>query len=284
MFDYIAIKDTNVTFILNNGVQFTVPTYSPSHLTVEVLEAGTLKKLLTAEQKRDLISLSVVGKINKADINTIEYQLQNLGSLDLSKSYYCDEVLSFDRNDVINGKLTELALPNPIPQNNRQQGTKMSINLTQYINLEKMIISSDTTVSAIRKSSTSFEPFSMDSLIVNEGVTMGFARSCYANVPNVILPSTITQIHSSAFGWGTDELFIKLKTLICKATTPPAVGDWYYKDDIKFFVNFIDTYSGDDWHYASECTLIVPAESVDLYKQTKYWKNFGNIIPLDDNE
>ena len=73
MFDSIVINDDNVIFILNNGVQFTVPIYSPSHLTIELLEAGTLKKVLTAEQKRDLTSLSVIGKINQTDINTIEH-------------------------------------------------------------------------------------------------------------------------------------------------------------------------------------------------------------------
>jgi hypothetical protein len=149
-------------------------------------------------------------------------------------------------------------------------------------NLEKIIIPSDTIVSSIYKSGTNNESISIDSLIVNEGVTVGYERSCYANAPYVVLPSTIKQLHSLAFGWGTDEEFRKLKTLICKAVLPPGIGEWYYKDGVKYFNNFMDSYSGNDWHHASECKLIVPAESVELYKQAKYWKNFGIIIPLDE--
>ena len=33
----------------------------------------------------------------------------------------------------------------------------------------------------------------------------------------------------------------------------------------------------------TNCTLYVPAESIELYKAAEGWKEFGNILPIDES-
>ena len=286
MFKKIVVGDYCVTFELTDGVTFELPLYSSSHLAIEVKEAGTLKQLLTAEQKRDIVSLSILGTVNEMDIRTIIYQLQNLETLDMSAAnYQSSKSIDFSRSDyVVNGKLKEIYFPKFLADKIGLY-SGVSLNLSYYPFLETISLSSDSTAISITAKSNNSN--CIDKLIYQEGVTILPARSCCANSPTVILPSTIKQIHTSAFGFGTDEQVIDLKTLICKAMTPPEVGEWgyYYPTPSQYSFSSYSAnsyYTGSSWKYASECTLKVPAESVELYKQEKYWKNFGSIIPLNE--
>lgn len=278
MFKDITIMHDKVTFILNNKASFTIPLYSSSYMTIEVSEAGTLNKILTAEQKRDLISLSIKGKLNQQDIRTILYKLENIQVLDLSNAHYVDHSFYFHREDKINGHLTELVLPKLF------NATGMSISLDHCLFLEKITISSDTTIFSTYVDNLSYYNSFIDSLIVNEGIKLAINEECFMNIPNVVLPSTMQEVNIRSFGWDCDRQLIKLSTVICKSIVPPSIGKWTTTTEKGYhFENYSISpfYSGEDWRYASECTLIVPKESIELYKQDKYWKHFGKILPLN---
>lgn len=81
----------------------------------------------------------------------------------------------------------------------------------------------------------------------------------------VTIPSTIINIGSGAFAGCTG-----LHTIIIHVTTPIALSAGTRADGSGVF-------EGVD---LSQCTLYVPAESVDAYKSASVWKDFGQILPI----
>ena len=73
-------------------------------------------------------------------------------------------------------------------------------------------------------------------------------------------------IEITAFGWGSQPLE-QLTTLICEAVEPPVCKDYAF--------DAIDK---------EKCTLYVPAESIDLYKEANEWKKFFNIKELPETK
>jgi hypothetical protein len=69
----------------------------------------------------------------------------------------------------------------------------------------------------------------------------------------------VTKIGSDAF-WGCSSL----TSITCKNTTPPILIE-YEGENYTFF--YVD----------KSIPLYVPAESVEAYNNTKYWKEFTNI-------
>lgn len=61
-----------------------------------------------------------------------------------------------------------------------------------------------------------------------------------------------------------------LKELICMSKYPPGIG------------GSNPFGSGDRGINLKECVLRVPARSIELYKTADYWKDFGQILPLED--
>lgn len=76
---------------------------------------------------------------------------------------------------------------------------------------------------------------------------------------SIVIPSGVTTIGDYAFGF-----CISLTTVICKAIEVPKLGADVFED-----------------MPLSEATLYVPAESLEDYKATDQWKEFGTILPLD---
>ena len=85
-FKGVSIEDGYVCFTLNDkdSTVIKLPFVSESELTVEVKEPGTLKSLLTDEQKRSIIQLKIQGNINDEDIRVIRNQMLVLEILDLA--------------------------------------------------------------------------------------------------------------------------------------------------------------------------------------------------------
>ena len=88
--------------------------------------------------------------------------------------------------------------------------------------------------------------------------TNGIFRNC-KKLEFVRLPSTITQIGISAFYHCT-----ALQTIIVEAITPPTLCANALKD-------------------TNNCTIYVPDDSVDLYKNASNWVNYASRIkPLSE--
>lgn len=80
-----------------------------------------------------------------------------------------------------------------------------------------------------------------------------------SDLKSVSLPNSIVMLHELSFA-----NCINLTSLICLAATPPEVKSKAF-DGVQF----------------ANVTLIVPKNSVNLYKTAEGWKNFVNILPLD---
>lgn len=73
------------------------------------------------------------------------------------------------------------------------------------------------------------------------------------------IPSTVTSIGVFAFAY-----HMGLTSIICRALTPPALDTYVF--------GTVD----------ESIPLYVPAESMDLYRTAKQWKDFTNILSLED--
>lgn len=87
-FKGVSVEDGYVCFVLNDGdsTEIKIPFYSGTELEVHVAEPGTLKELLTDEQKRTVLSLKVTGKINDLDIQNIDAVMLVVEKVDLSET------------------------------------------------------------------------------------------------------------------------------------------------------------------------------------------------------
>ena len=81
------------------------------------------------------------------------------------------------------------------------------------------------------------------------------------NLTSVVIPKSVKNVGRFAF-YSCPNLI----SMTCMAVTPP---------DCSSFVSS-DTYN--------TATLFVPEESVDLYRSADYWKNFTNIVGIDDED
>lgn len=82
-----------------------------------------------------------------------------------------------------------------------------------------------------------------------------YAFAFCSNLASVAIPSSVTSLEEYAFA----DCY-SLTKLVCNATTPPACRRGVFKGIDK-----------------SNCTLIVPQESLDAYKSAAQWKSFFNI-------
>ena len=89
------------------------------------------------------------------------------------------------------------------------------------------------------------------------------AQSALANIGNmehITLPATLTTIGNTQFLGMTI-----LKSVTCKATTPPSV---------------IDVTTTSDYTIPANCVLKVPAAALEAYKAAPEWKNFSKFEAL----
>ena len=98
----------------------------------------------------------------------------------------------------------------------------------------------------------------VSSIVVPENITE-LGNSSLAECPELIsveLPSTLTEIKWYAFKGDH-----KLKTVMCKAANPPAIGNNVF-----------------DGTPIASATLRVPAGSKALYQAAEGWEDFGTIV------
>ncbi len=87
-FKSVSIQDGYVCFILNDLESTTIklPFVAEKDLTINISAPGSLKHLLTNEQRRSIIQLKIQGNINDEDIKVIRDQMLVLETLDLSET------------------------------------------------------------------------------------------------------------------------------------------------------------------------------------------------------
>ena len=265
MFKDIVIEDGAVLFTLNDGSNTTlsIPLCKPTTLSVDIEEAGTLKKLLTDEEKRTTLSLKVIGVINEDDMKTINSQMLVLEYLDLGEATF--EGYSFNLNpygtSLINRTLRKVILP---------PGGFEVLYKINCLNLENLVVNSN-----IYMADANYELCeNLVSLTFTEGVDFIRDYSC-SYFPIVDLPSTTNKLeYQSLCKKGPEKSMVE--EVICRATTPPSVGY------INTNGHFQETTFKDYYKPLSECVLYVPFESVELYKNANGWKEFGEILPITE--
>lgn len=285
IFKNIDVDENRVLFVLNDETMFEVPINIVSRLTVEVKESGTLKDLLTNKQKRELSSLKIIGELNNEDIRTLNFQMQSLGDLDLSEVLWnVEKEGELDLNPygerIFNKTIKNVILPT------KNMGL-LSVKICGWVSLEKVVITADSIM-------LNAEGYSLDSLVYSEKNTMVYYSNC-SKFNNIDLPSTMKDIYYNTFLWahyvsGTVNFweYSKIKTVICRSVIPPRLGEWHYISDninlqsVYMFKERTNVWaSAEEKKKLSECTLLVPLNSIELYKRANGWKEFGNIKSID---
>jgi len=118
------------------------------------------------------------------------------------------------------------------------------------------------------------------SVVIPEGVT-SISTSAFdgcSGVTSVIIPASVTILGYHAF-WDCSSL----TDVFCYAVKVPtrdpnifigSTDDYILRESLKFF----------NESYISSATLHVPAASVEEYKATYPWEDFGAIVPLTDED
>lgn len=262
-FKDVVIKEGYAYFTLNNNENsiLQIPFYTPNSLSIHIQEAGTLKQLLTNEQKRTVLSLKLTGTINEDDMKTINAQMLVLENLDLSETTYND-YRSFSINpygtSLINRTLREITLPSNGYSN---------LYRINCLNLERITATSNFYWHNIDYTMCE----ELNTLIFIEGITNIPDNSC-GHFQIAIFPSTSTTIEYDAFSIGP--LRPVTNKIICKAIVPPQV---VYANSSSMASSFYDHYKS-----LSEYTLLVPSESIESYKKANGWKQFGIIMSINE--
>ena len=107
---------------------------------------------------------------------------------------------------------------------------------------------------------SSLQRIKVRSMVVPENITAldGYFLAGCPELTSVELPSTLTEIYQDSFSYDP-----KLKTVTCKAATPPVITAGHY------------VFAGTP---IASATLRVPAGSKALYQAAEGWKDFGTIV------
>ncbi len=295
-FSGVTMEDGYVIFTLNDGknTQIKLPFVSDSKLTISINEPGTLKKILTKEQQRSVISLKIIGSINYDDLRSINCYLRALEELDLSESVIqiedYTEYVKFNPygSDGPNRTIRHLIVGRAIK--NDENETK-EVDLSYLFALETVTFTTnqthinkyclnDTGMSWPERECRIKGTPNFSTLIIAEGVTdivtqdgSAYGDGTYTVAPLLDLPTTITRVGHYTFG------LFAAKKVVCRANTPPSIynyGDYGSGNIYKQLNSFYDAYN-----VLKEITLYVPKESIQAYKTANGWKQFGNILPIE---
>ena len=287
-FKGVSIRDGYVEFVLNDGKDTIIqlPFKSVDKITVTVEVAGTLKQFLTIQQQRTVTKLKVLGRINKDDLFYINCYLQSLEELDLSESISESGVLNPCGADFVNRSIRKIILGQ----------VAEAIDPTECYVLDTLIITKDYTLFNYLCSVTvcgSNWPHensyftgtpNAGTLIYEEGVAEIMSETLSSSISEteakalglfktVVLPSTLNSVHYKFAS------FYNIKTVICKALTPPIVYgcDFTCENNKARMKKFYDGYD-----QLKSRTLYVPKNSLSLYREDSAWGAFGTILPMDD--
>lgn len=269
-FKGVSIENGYVCFILNDAESTVIklPFSEEKSLTVNVIEAGTLESVVPKEQVKTLVSLKIIGKINEDDMKFINMRMLSLESLDLAETeYICnDEHKYFFLNpcglNLPNRTLRKLTTPRII-----SGVSSLWINIDDCINLEELFISSISSPNLktyVSGGDTQASRWNNQLKRLEFCIGTNSISFFELNIAEtVVLPATISRIDLSQSSYFTSK---KIQTLICNAFAPPTNG---INDNYKYDCNF-------------DAMVYVPKESVELYKNAPGWKQFKNILPIEE--
>lgn len=269
-FKGVSIENGYVCFILNDAESTVIklPFSEEKSLTFNVIEAGTLESVVPKEQVKTLVSLKIIGKINEDDMKFINMRMLSLESLDLAETeYICnDEHKYFFLNpcglNLPNRTLRKLTTPRII-----SGVSSLWINIDDCINLEELFISSISSPNLktyVSGGDTQASRWNNQLKRLEFCIGTNSISFFELNIAEtVVLPATISRIDLSQSSYFTSK---KIQTLICNAFAPPTNG---INDNYKYDCNF-------------DAMVYVPKESVELYKNAPGWKQFKNILPIEE--
>ena len=301
IFKEVFIGDGFVVFTLDddNNSQIKLPFVTDTQLSVNVTTAGTLRDCLTIEEQRSVTSLKVIGYINRDDLIFINTYLHSLEILDISDAIYICTNLGYDveinplGEMAVNRTIRHLIVGNALGSNSTAEDPTIGgavVDPSYCIALETLTLTVNGSViskSALKKSSgwPNTDGLAgcpnLSRLIISEGVTRLSLGDVWAQIycvcPIVELPTTIEMLGGSIFGSYCSS------TVICRALVPPGIflppGNYAdgYRDEPTLGGSFNNSYG-----QLKKMTLYVPAESVEIYKTTSEWSNFGTILPIEE--
>ncbi len=113
-----------------------------------------------------------------------------------------------------------------------------------------------------------FAPSGLSSYIISDGVTVidgGIFDSLELTLTSIVIPKSVTTIGNYAFR--------------CRGLTSITAYNPIPVNLVNEY-GYITVFEEVD---CANCTLYVPAESVELYKVAEGWKEFGTILPIDES-
>ena len=297
MFKDIIIEDGYVILILNDGnnSKIKIPFMVETQLSVYLVNSGSLKDKLTIEEQRSVTSLKITGLINNDDLLFVNTYLRSLETLDLSDAVFDAGGLSTvpminPLNSVAANRTLRNVILGAYMRDGELAGTAIDVSycpaletLTFTANCTRISKRSlsDTSTSWPKRSRLLLGTPNLSKIVIAEGVTeLAIDTDAYGAIycvcRTIELPSTLKMICDKIFGlyWRS--------TVICRATTPPSIysgpgsytDGWWYEP--RPATTFYDAYK-----QMKDMTLYVPAESVDLYRTTSGWSQFGTILPIE---
>lgn len=93
------------------------------------------------------------------------------------------------------------------------------------------------------------------------------------DITSIVIPKNVTFIHDDAFY----DCNKTLKTIICLSGKPPKCGKEINHPYYSFHYGLMG-------FYGREFLIVVPKTSIDKYKKAYVWRDFTNIISLDEYE
>ena len=279
LFKKISISEGFVVFILNDGnnTQIKLPFTTDTKLCISLNKAGELQNNITIEEQRSVTSLQINGRFNINDLIFINTYIRSIEFLDLSDATYeGNENLKINPlgEIAVNRTLRHVIIGNQI-KNDILDGAV--IDPSYCIALETLTMTTNHSRIAGVTGDGSWPIHSglsgapnLSKLVIAEGVTeLAVSNNSYGAIycicPIIELPSTLTIIDYRIFG-----LYWK-STVFCNAKIPPCIYT-----EVKPISSFYDCYD-----QMKEMTLYVPVESVNTYKSTPGWSQFGTILPIE---
>ena len=202
------------------------------------------------------------------------------GCKNLERLYLNDNIMSMSYSSFYCPSLKEIYAPSIIPVayihrswrhfENIYIDPNFSKDYTLYIN---GVAAEEVTVPFVREDLGQIALSGIDNIktiICEEGIADTGIESFMGckSLERIVFPSTLNVIDTNFFGC-ENLISIELKSEI-----PPVTG--------YLLNNFYEPVIQDE-KLLNRCHLYVPSESIELYKESEYWGQFKNILPIDES-
>lgn len=290
LFKRVFIEDGYVCFEMNddNNSIIRIPLQKDTLLEVTLSESGTLRSVVSSEEARVTTKLKVRGKINNQDMMFIQH-FSSLIELDMSEAVFYEYTEEYRsgvfylnpyKEALVNRTLRKVWLP---------LYESISVNYSYCANLEHLIVPPQESyswyTSEYENASLSFCPM-LQILEYSEGVinipsdkpisvTKNMVTTSFitnSKYSTIILPSTAEIVEPDFLRFDREITATKMIhymrdfNVVCKAAIPPTFKTSNTAKE--YIYNYIN------------CTLYVPSESLDAYKEHSVWGQF-NVLPIN---